>query len=117
MIEATTGERTEAMLDALSDNSGFADPSARISPDGRTIVFANPTTGTRQFLDAATGATLDIGSISGPFPASWASDSSGVFSEASGSILFHPRDTGRRVMVGGIDAIASVAARRISSGE
>ena len=117
VIEAATGERTEAMLTALSDDSAFVDPSTRTSPDGRTIVFADRNTGIRQFLDAATGVTLDIGRVDEVLhPESWASDSSGVFSEESGKIVFHPRDTGGRIALGGIDGIVFVATRRAVSG-
>ena len=118
VIEAATGERTEAMLDALSNDSVSVDPTTRTSPDGRTIAFADRGTGIRRFLDAATGVTLDIGRVNEMlYPESWASDSSGVFSEESGSILFYQRDTGGRVAIDGVDAIASAATRRAVSGE
>jgi hypothetical protein len=115
VIDAATGERTEAMLDALSDGSAFADPSTRISPDGRTIVFADRGTSTRRLLDATTSVTLDVGDVDEVFhPDSWASDSSGVFSEEGGSIVFHQRDGGRVAIVG-IDAPATVATRQLSA--
>ena len=48
-------------------------------------------------------------------PESWASDSSGVFSKEGGWIVFHQRDTGGRVAIDGLDAIASVATRQFSA--
>ncbi len=51
VVDAATGERTEVTLGALRD--GFTDPSTRISPDGRTVVFTDRTirTGVRTLLD------------------------------------------------------------------
>ncbi len=116
VIDAATGERTAATLDALSAGNAFDDPSTRISPDGHTIVFADRSTGTRRLLDATTGVTLDIGDVNKFFhPESWASDSSGVFTAENGLILFHPRDTGGRIKIDGVEAIASVATRQLSA--
>jgi Tol biopolymer transport system component len=112
-----TGERTDVTLGALRD--GFTDPSTRISPDGRKVVFTDRTSGTgvRRLLDVATGATLDIGRLNEILYAdSWAADSSGIFTEEDGSIAFHPVDSANRVVVEGVDGIASVATRRVPSG-
>lgn len=119
VIDAATGERTDALLDAISDDSGYIDPSTRISPDGRSIVHADRSrgTGVRQLVDVATGTTLDIGRVNEVlYPDSWAADSSGLFSEDTGSILFHPRNRGGAVPIEGFESIGSVATRRPPSG-
>jgi hypothetical protein len=119
VIDAGSGGRTEATLDALTSGVGFTDPSSRISPDGRKVVFTDRTSGTgvRRLLDVATGATVDIGRLDEILYAdSWAADSSGIFTEEGGSIVFNPVDSANRVVVEGVDGIASVATRRVPSG-
>jgi hypothetical protein len=119
VVDAGSGERTEATLGALTSGVGFTDPSSRVSPDGRKIVFTDRTSGTgvRTLLDVATGATLDIGRLDEILYAdSWAADSSGIFTEEGGSMGFHPTDRVDRVVVEGVDGIASVATRRVPPG-
>jgi hypothetical protein len=119
VVDARSGERTEATLGALTSGVGFTDPSSRISPDGRKVVFTDRTSGTgiRRLLDVATGATLDIGRLNEILYAdSWAADSSGIFTEDGGSIAFHPVDSANRVVVEGADDIASVATRPVPPG-
>jgi hypothetical protein len=118
VVDSATGERTEVTLGALSE--GFTDPSTRISPDGRKVVFTDRTraTGIRQLLDVATGSVIDVGRVDElVHPDSWAADSSGIFAAEGGSVVFHPADNGVRVVLDGIDRIASVATRRVASGE
>jgi hypothetical protein len=119
IVDAATGERTDVMLGTLGDGPGFADPSSRISPDGRKIVFTDRTRGigVLQLLDVATGSVIDLGRINELiYSDSWAGDSSGVFAEEASSIVFHPADRVGRVLVEGLDDIASVATRPASSG-
>jgi hypothetical protein len=119
VVDAASGERTEGELGALTYGVGFTDPSSRISPDGRKIVFTDRTSGTgvRRLLDVATGAVLDVGRLNEIIYAdTWAADSSGIFAEESGVIAFHPADNGGRVVIEGVDGIASVATRRVAPG-
>jgi hypothetical protein len=119
IIDAATGERTDVSLGPSGDGLGFVDPSSRISPDGRKIVFTDRTRGTgiRQLLDLATGSVIDVGRVNElVYADSWAADSSGIFAEETGSIVFHPADNVGRVVVEGFDAIGSVATRRVPPG-
>jgi hypothetical protein len=82
VVDAATGERTEVTFGASSD--GFTDPSTRISPDGRKVVFTDRTirTGVRTLLDLGSGAAVDVGRVDELiYPDSWAADSAGVFGE------------------------------------
>jgi hypothetical protein len=119
VVDAATGERTEAALGALSEGVGFTDPSSRISPDGRKVMFTDRRSGTgvRTLLDLGTGAAIDIGRMNELiYPDSWAADSSGVFAEEGGSIVFHPADNGGRVAIDGLDKVAWVATRPVPAG-
>ena len=90
MIDARTGEASPAVLDGI-DPVGLVDPSSHLSPDGRSIVFTDPTraTGIRQILDVGTGERIDIGRLDAIYsPDPWAADSSGVFTEIEGILRF-----------------------------
>jgi hypothetical protein len=90
MIDARTGAASPADLTGI-DRIGIVDPSAHVSPDGRWIVFTDPTraTGIRQILDVNTGSRVDIGRLDAIYsPDPWASDSSGVFTEVEGILRF-----------------------------
>lgn len=118
VVETNSGERTEATLGALTDGGGFTDPSSRISPDGRKIVFTDRSRdgGVRRLLDVATGEAFDVGGVNKIlYSDSWAADSSGIFTKDGGSIAFRPAGNGGRVVVEGFDDITSVATRPASS--
>ena len=101
VVDASTGERVPATLPGPGV-IGFVDPTTRLSPDGRSIVFSDSSRGTgiRQIADTVTGAAVDIGRVDSIFyPDTWAADSSGLFSDEGGLIRFHARDPADVVVV------------------
>jgi hypothetical protein len=90
MIDARTGELIPAVLAGI-DPVGLVDPSSHVSPDGRSIVFTDPTraTGIRQILDVGSGNRVDIGRLDAIYsPDPWTPDGSGVFTEVEGIMRF-----------------------------
>ena len=113
VVEAATGVRTEAVLDALN-GFGVVDPSTRIAPDGRSVVRTDSTrdTGYRQIIDTATGSRTDVGRLAALYyPDPWAADGSGLFAESGGALRYQVRDTAETVTIDGIGVVRSLAVR------
>ena len=110
IIEWDTGTVTPGVLDPI-DGFGFLDPSTRISPDGRSIVYRADSDGSgrRQILDVATGASVQAGRINQlVYPDSWATDSSGVFF-VDQLLQFVDRTNGTVTEIEGLDRVRTVA--------
>ena len=113
VVEAATGVRTEAVLDALN-GFGVVDPSTRIAPDGRSVVRTDSTrdTGYRQIIDTATGSRTDIGRLAALYyPDPWAADGSGLFTDSGGALRFQVRNTAETASIDGVGVIESLAVR------
>ena len=90
MIDARTGAASPAELVGI-EPVGLVDPSSHVSPDGRSIVFTDPTraTGVRQILDVSTGNRIDIGRLDAIYsPDPWTPDGSGLFTDIDGMMRF-----------------------------
>jgi hypothetical protein len=112
IIDWETGAVTPGVLDVL-ERFGYFDPSTRISPDGRTIVYRSDVDGSGRLkiLDVATGNTITADRIDRVvYPDTWATDSSGFFS-ADTTLRFVDRATGSIVEIADLDAVRAVATR------
>ncbi len=95
IVDWFTGAVNAGMLDSVS-RGGSVDPTSRISPDGRSVVYRDTTTalGGRRILDVGTGASVDAGTLENlVMPDAWAADSSGLFL-ANDVLQFVDRTTG-----------------------
>jgi hypothetical protein len=102
LVDAVTGERSAADLAELAAQS-TASRSTRISPDGGSVVYRDDTRGTgiRRVVAVSTGRGIDVGRADGfQFEDPWAADSSGIFVERDGAVVFHPRDSADVTLVG-----------------
>ena len=113
VVEAISGARSTAVLDALSAN-GVVDPSTRIAPDGRSIVATDSKrdTGYRQIIDTVTGSSAGVGRLAALYyPDSWAADSFGLFVEDEGAVRFQVASTADAVTIDGIGVTESLLVR------
>ncbi|HYN31487.1 MAG TPA: hypothetical protein VES40_02585 [Ilumatobacteraceae bacterium] len=113
VVEAISGARSAAVLDALSAN-GVVDPSTRIAPDGRLIAATDSTrdTGYRQIIDTATGAPTRVGRLAALYyPDSWVADGSGLFVEEEGAVRFQVPGAAEAVTIDGIGVTESLLVR------
>lgn len=116
VVDAATGDRTAAAMESLAWAS-FVDPSNRLSPDGRFLVFSDVTRGTgiRQIVDTETGATRDIGPVTAiALPDTWASDGSGLFEERDGIVRFHSSAATPTVQIDGLGPISAIGVHAVS---
>ena len=111
LVDAVDGSRRVAPLDPVG-TSGW-DPSTRISPGGRYVVFRDyfRGTGVRQVLDTSAGTAFDIGPVSSIFdPDTWAADGSGLFL-VDGGVEFQVAATGSVASLDGFGDVASIPTR------
>jgi len=112
VIDSTTGTRMPAVLGPVVA-SAAADPSTRISPDGRYVAFRDYSrgTGVRQIVDVTTGRAIDVSAVDRLVdPDSWAADGSGMFL-ADDTLRFLVAATGASVALDGFAGISSVITR------
>ena len=110
IVEWGTGTVTPAVLDRI-DGFGLLDPSTRISPDGRSIVYRgdSDSPNRRQILDVTVGGSVQAGRINQiVYPDSWASDSSGLFF-ADGGLWFVDRTNGAAIEIEDLGRTRAVA--------
>lgn len=112
LVDAVTTTATPVPLGDL-DPYRFWDTSARISPDGRFVLYADwrRLDPSWRLVDLATGSATDLGPLEAIRVAdSWAPDGSGVFLIEGAHLVFHSVD-GPAAAITGLGAIRSVATR------
>lgn len=112
LIDLATGDESPASLGVLDDYR-YWDTSTHISPDGRSIHFADwlPVRGVWRIADVASGAAIDLGAIRQIRSAdTWAADSSGVFAAAGPLLTFDAID-GTAAAISGMGEIIAIATR------
>jgi len=114
MIDARTGGASPAVLNGI-DPVGLVDPSSHVSPDGRSIVFTDPTraTGIRQILDVGTGNRIDIARLDAIYsPDPWTPDGSGLFTEIEGIMRFQTVERAEPTDLDVFGSLAELVVRR-----
>jgi hypothetical protein len=118
VVEWSTGESAVYAAGPLRSD-GFLDPSTRVSPDGRAIVFR----GLAQAVDARrvyvlpTGEVVDVGRVSKVIHAdTWAADGSGLFRDDAGVVHFVSLATRESVQLGDLGGVTDIATRPLPPG-
>lgn len=112
VIDATTGAARSASLGEL-DTYRYWDTSARMSPDGRFVLYADwrRVDPTWRLVDLDSASATDLGPLDAIRVAdAWSPDSSGVFLVEGEHLVFHSVD-GPATAIVGLGAIRSVATR------